>query len=43
MEGAYNRHDHFDERRRALEAWGQLMLKLERGDATAKAGTAKAA
>ena len=28
--GIYNRHDYFEERRRALEAWGQLLLKLER-------------
>ncbi len=26
----YNRHDYFEERRRALEAWGQLLLKQER-------------
>lgn len=30
VEGVYNRHDYFEERRRALEAWGQLLLKLER-------------
>ena len=30
VEGVYNRHDCFEERRRALEAWGQLLLKLER-------------
>lgn len=42
VEGVYNRHDYFEERRRALEAWGKLLLKLERGDATAKAGKAKA-
>jgi len=29
VEGVYNRHDHFEERRRALDAWGQLLLKLE--------------
>ena len=43
VEGVDNRHDYFEERRRALEAWGQLLLKLERGDATAKTGEAKAA
>lgn len=37
------RHDDFEERRRALEAWGQLLLKLERGDVTAKTGKARAA
>jgi len=42
VEGVYNRHDHFGERRRALEEWGQLLLKPERGDATAKTGKAKA-
>lgn len=30
VEGVYNRHDYFDERRKALEAWGKLLLKLER-------------
>jgi integrase len=30
VEGVYNRHDYFEERQRALEAWGQLLLKLER-------------
>jgi integrase len=30
VEGVYNRHDYFEERRRALEALGQLLLKLER-------------
>lgn len=29
-EGIYNRHDYFEERRPALAAWGQLLLKLER-------------
>ncbi len=41
MEGVNNRHDYFEERQRALEAWGQLLLKLERGDATVKNGRAK--
>lgn len=30
VEGVCNRHDYFEERRRALETWGQLLLKLER-------------
>jgi integrase len=30
VEGVHNRHDCFEQRRRALEAWGQLLLKLER-------------
>jgi hypothetical protein len=30
VEGVYNRHDYFEERRRALQAWEQLLLKLER-------------
>jgi integrase len=30
LEGVYNRHDYFEERRRALEGCGQLLLKLER-------------
>jgi len=38
VEGVYNRHDYFEERRRALEAWGQLLLRLERGDASVKNG-----
>jgi len=42
VEGVYNRHDYFEERRRALEAWGQLLLKLERGDAgTRRSRTAR--
>ncbi len=41
-EGVYNRHDYFAERQRALEAWRHLLLKLQRGDATAKTGKAKA-
>jgi hypothetical protein len=42
VEGVYNRRHYFEERRRALQAWGQLLLKLESGDATAKNGKAKA-
>ncbi|URI08172.1 hypothetical protein MW290_06235 [Aquincola tertiaricarbonis] len=30
VEGVYNRHDYFEERRWALEAWGPLLLKLKR-------------
>jgi integrase len=41
VEGVYNRRDYFEERRRALEAWGQLLPKLELGDATVKNGKAK--
>lgn len=32
VEGVYNRHDYFAERKIALEAWGQLLLQLERGE-----------
>jgi integrase len=32
VEGVYNRHDYFPERKLALEAWGQLLLRLERGE-----------
>ena len=41
VEGVYNRHDYFEERRRALEGWGQLLLKLERGDTSVKNGKTK--
>ena len=34
VEGIYNRHDYFDERKAALEAWGQLPLQFERGGNT---------
>jgi hypothetical protein len=27
VEGAYKRHDYFEERRRALAAWGPLLLR----------------
>jgi integrase len=30
VEGVYNRHDYSEARRRALEAWGRLLLKLAR-------------
>jgi integrase len=32
VEGIYNRHEYFAERKMALEAWGQLLLQLERGE-----------
>jgi len=40
VEGVYNRHDCFEERRQALEAWGRLLLKLERQGAQPKKPTA---
>lgn len=36
VEGVCNRHDYFEERRRALQAWGQLLLKLEATQPTAR-------
>lgn len=33
IEGIYNRHDYFEERKAALEAWAGLLLQLERGEA----------
>jgi hypothetical protein len=40
VEGVYNRHDDFEERRRALEAWEQLLRAVEtyRKAATRRAG-----
>jgi len=32
VEGIYNRHDYFEERRAALEAWAGLLVQLEAGD-----------
>jgi len=32
VEGTYDRHDYFKERRAALEQWATLLLKTERGD-----------
>lgn len=32
VEGIYNRHDYFEERRVALEAWAGLLVQLEAGD-----------
>jgi len=32
IEGIYNRHDYFEERKAALEAWAGLLLQLERGE-----------
>lgn len=32
VEGIYNRHDYFEERRAALDAWAALLTELEQGD-----------
>lgn len=32
VEGIYNRHDYFDERRKALAVWADLLQTLERGE-----------
>jgi integrase len=32
VEGIYNRHDYFEERKAALDAWAALLLELENGD-----------
>lgn len=32
VEGTYNRHDYFDERRQALAVWANLLNTLERGE-----------
>ena len=32
VEGIYNRHDYFDERKAALETWARLLAQLERGE-----------
>lgn len=32
VEGIYNRHDYFAERKVALEGWGQLLKQLEQGE-----------
>ena len=31
VEGIYNRHDYFDERRAALNKWAELLKALEEG------------
>jgi len=31
VEGIYNTHDYFDERRAALDAWTELLLDIESG------------
>jgi len=31
VEGIYNRHDYFDERRKALELWAHLLEACEKG------------
>ena len=33
VEGIYNRHDYFDQRRAALDQWAELLLSLERNGA----------
>jgi integrase len=33
VEGIYNRHDYFDERKVALDAWAALLISLEQGQA----------
>ena len=33
VEGIYNPHDYFEERKDALETWARLLLQLEEGDA----------
>lgn len=33
VEGIYNRHDYFEERKAALNAWASLLAQLEKGDA----------
>lgn len=33
VEGTYNRHSYFEERRQALSAWADLLAQLEAGDA----------
>ncbi|MCV5830897.1 site-specific integrase, partial [Escherichia coli] len=32
VEGIYNRHQYFDERRAALTQWAGLLVALERGE-----------
>jgi integrase len=32
VEGTYNRHDYFEERRHALTLWAELLISLERGE-----------
>lgn len=32
VEGIYNRHDYFEERKDALETWARLLVNLEEGD-----------
>jgi integrase len=32
VEGTYDRHDYFDERRKALEQWTAVLLDAERGE-----------
>ncbi len=32
VEGIYNRHDYFEERKAGLQAWADLLTDLEAGD-----------
>ena len=32
VEGIYNGHDYFNERKVALEVWGQLLVQLKQGE-----------
>jgi integrase len=32
VEGTYNRHDYFEERRAALEQWTRVIIQAERGE-----------
>lgn len=43
VEGTYDRHDYFDERRKALEQWTALLLKAERGEQQTTPSRRKAA
>lgn len=39
--GVYNRHDYFEERKRALQAWADLLTELEQQDGREKGGAKK--
>lgn len=43
VEGTYDRHDYFDERREALERWTKLLLEAERGERSLAPSRRKAA
>jgi integrase len=36
IEGVYNRHDYFEERRAALNAWANLLAQVEHGETTVR-------